>query len=101
MIPYYNERHIHEETHEIPIDRWKKGINEGRSKLRAVPWGAKMDIIFSLQYPRKVRKDGTIRFHNKSWSIGDFVDQTVMVCLIPQKKFIILKDDQKIWEYHI
>jgi hypothetical protein len=101
VIPYYNERHEHEETHEIPIERWKKGIAEGRSKLRAIPWGAKMDLIFSLQFPRKVRRDGTIQFHNRAWSIGAFVDQTVTVCLIPQKKFVILKGNEKIWEYHL
>jgi hypothetical protein len=100
-IMYYNERHVHAETNEIPVQRWKRGIDEGRSKLRPIPWGAKLDLIFSLQYPRVVRRDGTIQFHNKSWNIGDFVGEYVTVCLIPQKKFIILKDGQKIWEYHI
>lgn len=100
-IMYYNERHVHAETNEIPMERWKKGIAEGRSKLKPIPWGAKLDIIFSLQYPRIVRRDGTIRFLNQSWNVHDLVGETVTVCLVPQKKFVILKDNEKIWEYHI
>lgn len=101
LIPYYNEYHVHEETQEIPIKRWKKAIKEGKSRLRPIPWGANLELIFSLQYPRRVRKDGTIQFSGRFWKVGRYVGQTVTVCLIPQKKIVILKDNQKLWEYRI
>jgi hypothetical protein len=101
VIPYYNERHVHEETREIPKERWEKAIREGKSKLRPVPWGKKLNWIFSLHYDRLVRRDGTIRFLGKTWDVGDFVGQRVTVCLIPYKRFAIMKDGQKIWEYRL
>lgn len=101
LIPYYNECHIHEETQEIPIERWKRAIKEGKSRLRPIPQGAKLDLIFSLQYPRLVRKDGTIQFHGKFWKVGKYVGQVVTVCLIPQKKIVILKNNKKLWEHRI
>jgi hypothetical protein len=101
VIPYYNERHVHEETKEIPLERWKRAINEGESRLRPVPRGVNLSVVFSLHYPRLVRRDGTIQFQGKSWNVGDFVGQQVTVALTPYKKFAVLKGLHKIWEYHL
>jgi hypothetical protein len=101
VIPYYNEKHVHEETKEIPIERWDRGIREGESRLRPVPWGVSLNTVFSLHYPRLVRRDGTIQLFGKSWKVGEFVGQRVTVAIIPYKKFTILKNGQKIWEYHL
>lgn len=101
VIPYYNERHVHEETKEVPMERWKRALEEGKSKLRPVPSGVDLDIVFSLQYPRRVKRDGTIRFLNRSWKVGRYIGEMVNVCLVPNKKFTILKDEEKIWEYRI
>ena len=101
LIPYYNECRVHEETQEIPIKRWERGIKEGKSRLRPIPRGVKLDWIFSLQYPRLVRRDGTIQFAKKAWKVGKYMGQKVTVCLIPLKKIVIIKNNQKLWEYRI
>jgi hypothetical protein len=101
VIPYYNERHVHEETGEIPQERWNKAIREGKSRLKPVPWGMNLDYVFALHYPRLVRKDGNIHFQKREWRVDDFIGERVTVALIPYKKFAILKDGQKIWEYHL
>ena len=92
---------MHEETKEIPMERWKKAVNEGKSRLRKIPWGMNLKWIFSLHYPRLVRRDGTIQLFGKSWKVGEFVGQRVTAAVIPHHKFAILKNNQKIWEYHL
>jgi hypothetical protein len=82
VIPYYNEKHVHEETKEIPIERWDRAIREGESRLRPVPWGVSLNTVFSLHYPRLVRRDGTIQLFGKSWKVGEFVGQRVTVAIM-------------------
>lgn len=101
LIHFYNEKHRHEETGEIPNERWKKGIREGKSRLRTLPEEIDLDYVFSLHYERKVKKDGTISFGGKRWKVGKFPKDTVTVCFIPGKKIMIFKDKQKLWEYHL
>lgn len=68
-ISYYNEYHIHAETHEIPNKRWQKAIQERRSFLKPIPSGISLDITFSLHYLRAVKGDGTVSFAGKFWKV--------------------------------
>ena len=101
LISFYNERHRHEETGEMPNERWKRGIGEKKSRLRILSEEIDLDYGFSLHYQRKVKKDGTISFGGKRWKVGKFPKDTVTVCSIPGKKIMIFKDKQKLWEYHL
>jgi len=101
LISFYNERHRHEETGQIPNERWKEGAREKKSRLRILSEEIDLDYVFSLHYQRKVKKDGTISFGGKRWKVGKFPKDTVTVCSIPGKKIIIFKDKQKLWEYHL
>jgi len=95
LIFFYNEKHVHEETKQIPNERWKEGIREEKSRLRILPEEVDLDYVFSLHYERRVKKDGTISFRAKRWKV------MVTVCFIPEKKIMIFKDKQKLWEYHL
>jgi len=101
LIYFYNEKHCHEETHETPNERYKKGIREGKSRLRPLSEEIDLDYAFSLHYQRKVKKDGTISFGGERWKVGKFPKDTVTVCFIPKKKIMIFKDKQKLWQYHL
>jgi len=101
LIPYYNEKRKHEETGEIPVKRWRRAVREGKVKLRRVPSGLDLETIFSLQYRRLVKKDGTIQFIGRKWKIGKFPGEIVTVCLIPEREIIILKGNEKIREYRL
>ena len=101
LIFFYNEKHVHEETGQIPNERWKKGIREEKSRLRPLSEEIDLDYVFSLHYQRKVKKDGTISFGGRRWKVGKFPKDTVTVCFIPKKKIMIFKDKQKLWEYHL
>jgi len=101
LISFYNEKHCHEETHETPNERYKKGIREGKSRLRPLSEEIDLDYVFSLHYQRKVKKDRTISFGGERWKVGKFPKDTVTVCFIPKKKIMIFKDKQKLREYHL
>jgi len=60
-----------------------------------------LDKIFSIHLQRKVRKNGTIMFMGKKWSIGCPEGTSITICLIPNQKFRIYKEDKKIWEFHL
>lgn len=101
LISFYNEKHCHEETHETPNERYKKGIREGKSRLRPLSEEIDLDYVFSLHYQRKVKKDRTISFGGERWKVGKFPKDTLTVCFIPKKKIMIFKDKQKLREYHL
>ena len=101
ILYFYNEKRIHSEIEEIPIQRLNRAIKEGKSKLSPISQEIDLDTIFSLHHCRKVKKDGTITHDGRIWKVGRFPQEEVTVCLIPDKKIIVLKDDQKIGEFHL
>ena len=66
-----------------------------------MPEGLDLEMIFSLHDKRVVRKDGTIRVGGKFWKVGRFREQKVGVCFIPGKKFLVVRDGQRLCEYEI
>lgn len=101
ILYFYNEKRTHSEIEEIPIQRLNRATKEGKSKLRPISQEVDLDTIFSLHYQRKVKKDGTISYDDRKWKIGRFPEQEVTVCLVPNEKIIVLKDEQKIGEFQL
>ena len=101
LVSYYNDQRIHEETREIPMKRWQQAIDNGKGKLRALEPSVDLDKVFSIHLKRVVRKDGSIRFMGKKWSIGCPQGTPVILCLIPHVKFTVYKEDKKLWEVHL
>jgi transposase InsO family protein len=101
LVQYYNEQRVHQETMEIPQQRWQKAVDQNRGKLTPLDPSFDLEKIFALQLPRKARKDGTIMFMSKKWRIGCPLGTLVTVCLIPDQKFMVYRDEQKIWEFHL
>ncbi len=101
LVSYYNEQRRHEETNEIPIKRWQEAIKEGKSKLRSLDPSTDLDRIFSIHLQRKTRKDGTIMFMGRKWPTGCPEGTSIILCLIPNVKFMIYKEDKKLWEFHL
>jgi len=101
LVSYYNEQRIHEETREIPAKRWQQAIDNGKGKLRPLAPSVDLEKVFSIHLKRKARKDGSIMFMGKKWSIGYPEGTPVTLCLIPNVKFIVYKEDKKLWEVHL
>ena len=101
LVSYYNEQRIHEETREIPAKRWQQAIDNGKGKLRPLAPSADLEKVFSIHLKRKARKDGSIMFMGKKWSIGYPEGSLVTICLIPNVKFMVYKEDKTLWEVHL
>ncbi len=101
LVSYYNEQRIHEETREIPAKRWQEAVSNGKGKLRPLEPSTNLDRIFSIHLQRKVRKDGSIMFMGKKWSIRCPEGTPITLCLTPNVKFMIYQEDKKIWEFHL
>jgi transposase InsO family protein len=101
LVSYYNDQRIHEETREIPAKRWMQAIDQGKGKLRPLEPSVDLERAFSIHLKRKVRKDGSIMFMGKKWSIGCPEGTSITICLIPNLKFRVYKEDKKLWEVHL
>lgn len=101
LVGYYNEQRVHEETREIPIRRWEGGIKDGKGKLKPIDPSVNIEMVFSIHLKRKVRKDGKIMFLGRKWFVGCPEGTPITICLIPSQKFMVYKDDKKIWEFHL
>jgi len=92
---------VHEETGEIPSKRWQEAITNGKGKLRPLDPSIDLDRIFSIHLKRKARKDGSIVFMGKKWFSGCPEGTLLTICLIPNQKFMVYREDKKIWEFHL
>jgi transposase InsO family protein len=101
LVSYYNDQRIHEETGEIPTKRWQQALDQGKGKLRPPEPSVDLDKVFSIHLKRVVRKDGSIMFMGKKWSIGCPQGTPVTLCLIPNLKFMVYKENKKLWEVHL
>ena len=101
LVSFYNDQRIHEETREIPTKRWQQAIHQGKGKLRPLEPPVDLERVFSIHLKRKVRKDGSIMFMGKKWSIGYPEGTPVTLCLIPNVKFMVCREDKKLWEVHL
>jgi transposase InsO family protein len=101
LVSYYNDQRIHEETREIPTKRWQQAIDQSKGKLRPLEPSVDLERVFSIHLQRKARKDGTIMFMGKKWSTGYPEGTSITVCLIPNVKFMLYKEDKKLWEVHL
>lgn len=101
LVCYYNEQRVHNETEEIPVKRWQNAIDGGKGKLRSLQTSVDLDMIFSIHLKRKAKKDGTIMFMGKKWATGCPEGTSITICLVPSVKFMLYKDNRKIWELHL
>ena len=62
VVSFYNEQHQHEETREIPFKRCEEAMKAGKGKLRPLGPLLDLDLVFSLYYERKVKKNGVFSF---------------------------------------
>lgn len=95
LVYFYTNKRIHNETDEIPIERWNRTIKEKRTKLRNFKSYTDLDAIFSLHFKRRVANDGSFRFQSRVHKLRQYV------AFIPDKKIMALKNGQKIWQYHL
>jgi len=101
LVHFYNTRRTHEETQEIPLERWDKALKERRSKLRPLPNNINLDTIFSLHFQRTVKSDGCFSFQGRTYRLKHLQGKRIIVALIPDRKIMAMNDNNEIiWQYH-
>ena len=100
LVYFYNNKCIHFETDEIPIERWNRALNEKRTKLRKFSNNIDLDAIFSIHFQRKVTNDGSFRFQGRTYKLKNLAGKKITVAFIPDKKIMVFYKNQKIWQYH-
>lgn len=101
LLSYHNDCRKHQETGEIPSKRWDEAIRAGKGKLRPLDGSMDLERIFSLYQERQIRKDGTIAFRGREYRVGRYPGERVTVCLIPEGKLMVYKDETKLAEYYL
>lgn len=101
LVAFYNEQRVHADTGEIPQQRWEAALRQGKSCLRPLDPQQDLEVVFSLQDERTVKKDGTISFLSRLWKVGQLPGQKITVCYLPGSKLILVKNGQRLWEYHL
>lgn len=100
-VAFYNEQRVHADTGEIPQSRWEAALRHGKSYLQPLEPLPDLEVIFSLQEDRTVKNDGTISCLARLWKVGQLPGQKVTVCYRPGSKLIVVKEGQRLWEYHL
>ena len=101
LFPSTTKSTDHEETHDTPNDRCEKEIGEGKGRLRPLFEEIDSDCVFSIHCQRKARKGATIILAGKRLKVGEFSRDTATVSFVPRRKIMIVKDKQKLCEYHL
>lgn len=101
LMGYYNDCREHQETGEIPTERWNKGIREGKGRLKPLDDIIDLNWVFSIHDTRHVKKDGTISFKGREYRVGRYPGEEVTVCVIPEAKIMIYKGVDKLCEYYL
>lgn len=99
VVSFYNEQRKHEETGEVPQKRWEEAIKAGKGRLRSLESSIDLDLIFSLHYERKVKKDGTFSFKGRKFKLRHCAGKFVTFGLIPNRKLLVAKDGHKVAEF--
>ena len=101
VLEAFNEHREHQGTGEVPLKRWQDALEAGTGRFRPLDPSMDLDLVFSLHYERTVKKDGTFSFRGREFKLTQFGGERVTVCLIPNKKLIVVKDGQKVGEFHL
>lgn len=99
LVGYYNERRCHQGTGETPAERWGRGIRHGRGRVRPVPEGVDLALVFALQHERLVHSDGKVRFLAQRWPVSAPPGSRVTVCWRPDEDLTILWNGHRVGAY--
>jgi len=99
IIGYYNDRRVHQETREIPAARWESGCTRGQARLRTVPPGHDLPLLFAFHHERVVHSDAHVRFQSRPWAVTAPAGSRVTVCWRPAERLVILSNEQPVGNY--
>jgi len=75
-------------------------IQARKSYLRPLPQ-TDLDLVFSLHYERRVKKDGTFSFRSQEYNLRQCAGAMVTLCLIPKQKLLVAWNGQKVGDFSL
>jgi len=99
LVGYYNDQRRHQETDEIPAARWDGGMQRGQGRVRPLPEGVDLPLLFAVQHERLVHPDGKVRFLGQKWPVSAPAGSRVTVCWGPEEQLVMLWRDQRVGAY--
>ena len=100
VVDYYDTKHIHEETGEIPLHRWDRAIREGRTQLRPVPEDTDWDHVSAFKSSRWVDGYGTISIRGSKYKLRGIRNKRVTVCEKPGEKIAVYDGERKVATFY-
>ncbi|MGN1149993.1 MAG: hypothetical protein ACI4SY_04725 [Sutterella sp.] len=92
-IDFWCKTHVNDETGEIPDERMKRLIAEGKSRIRPIPNEKVMRLFLSRHIPRSVELGCGVEFMGHKWRISRTLRKTVWLAVRPENAgFYVLED---------
>jgi hypothetical protein len=90
QLNYYNHSHVCRTTGVTPDHAWDKAIAEKRSRLKAAPDPALLDLHLALHLQRRLNSDFTIDFLGSSYPVTPTKRKSVTIVHHPQSRFWVI-----------
>ncbi len=91
-VDYWNRTHVNDETGEVPDDRARRLIADGKSRMRQAPNEKVLRLFLSWHIPRRVEL-GRVDFLGQKWRIADTLKKTVWLAIRPENRgFYVLEE---------
>ena len=55
-----------------------------------------LDLVFSLHYQSRAKKDGTFSFRGQEYKLRQCAGAVVTICLIPNQRLLVAWNGQKV-----
>jgi len=92
-IDFWCRTHVNDETGEIPDERMRRLVAEGKSCVRAIPNEKVMRLFLSRHVPRSVELGCSVEFMGRKWRIARTLKKTVWLAVRPENAgFYVLED---------
>ena len=91
-VDYWNRTHVNDETGEVPDERARRLVGDGKSLLRPTPNEKVLRLFLSWHIPRRVEL-GRVDFLGRKWRIADTLKKTVWLAVRPENRgFYVLEE---------
>jgi hypothetical protein len=90
QITWHNQNHVCQTTRMIPDTAWELALKEKRSRLRAVPPAALLDLHLAIHLQRRLNADYTVDFLGRPWQVSPARRKTVTIIHHPTRRFWVV-----------
>lgn len=92
-VDFWNKTHVNDETGEVPDNRAKRLVADGKSRMRPTPSEKVLRLFLSMHIPRRVELGCRVDFLGRKWNIAKTLKKTVWLAVRPENRgFYVLEE---------